>query len=139
MQTEGKTRKRKKREYTASAREKAEILQKLRRRLNRDYARIPGHFFMGEWRKQIGPAWPLLGVLLCICDWSTGKGYTYIWALAEVIGVSERQINNWLRINLEPIGVERQRLRSGIAIYLPKRLLPTPKRKNTSESSKVIV
>lgn len=122
-----------KKEYTASAREKEEILQRLRNKLNKNHARIPGHYCVGEWRKQIGKAWPLLCVILCCCDWDTGRWRTYEWALAEVIGVSTSCIRKWFRENLQPIGIEKRKLQYGIAIYLPNRLIPNKDRNKRSE------
>lgn len=123
-------------EYIASEKERREILQSLRNRLRDRHARISGHYCTGEWRKVIGKAWPLLIVILCICDWKTGRIRTYVWALAEVIGVSEKSIYNWFKHLKQIDGFEVRRLRYGIAIYLPPRLIPNPERYKRSDQHK---
>lgn len=120
-------------EYSASVSEKERVVQGLRKELKMRFAKLPGHFLMGEWRKQVGPAWPLLCAILCIVDYETGYRRTYVWALAEVMEVSPRNINNWFRKNLIPIGITVTRLRYGIAIQLPQRLIPNIDRKKNSD------
>lgn len=120
-------------EYSASVREHREIVSKLRKKLKQGHARIHGHHCVGDWYNDIGPAYPLLLVILCICDWDTGRVRTYVWALAEVIGVSEKCIYLWLKRLQKINGLEVKRLRYGIAIYLHNRLIPNKEKNKRSD------
>lgn len=123
--------------YTTSARKKQKTMQRLRDRLKDPrYARVPGRILTGEWNKQIGPAWPLLLVILCLCDWDKGELRTYEWALAELLNQSPRNIRNWLNRLRQIHGFEVIRLRYGIEIHLPDHLVPNRDRKKSSGQGK---
>ena len=105
-------------------------VESLRSRLNQYHARLPGHLFTGEWREIIGPAYPLVGVLIVTCDWNSGRWHGGIPELAIAIGVTEKTIGNWLRQLKKINGFEIDRHPYSITIYLPEPMRPKSDRKN---------
>lgn len=97
----------------------------LRERVSAYDARLPGHLFDHKWIKEIGACtYPLLGVLAITRDWETN-----IWRgnepeLAEVLGISERQVRNQLRRLKKIDAIEIRRFPYSIEIHIADRLLP---------------
>lgn len=108
-----------------------EKIESLRKRLvdPKYHVRMPGSLFTAEWRELIGSSgYQLLGTLIRLSDWKTRRWYGNIFALAEVLGLSDKTIRNQLNKLKMISGFRVIRHPWSITVELPERLYPQTKK-----------
>lgn len=91
----------------------------------RFHLRLPGTLLTAAWRVQIGgSSYPLLLILLQTSDWKQRRWHGNIFALAGVLGVSEKTVRNQLNRLKCITGFRVVKHPWSITIFLPERLYP---------------
>lgn len=109
-----------------------EMVESLRERLKYNTV-LPGVIFTKAWAegdgletKGIHNTYQLLGILSCTVDWKTGLWFGRITVLAEVMGVTPKTVENWIRqLHKGLPDFEWYQGRNSIEIQLPKWLIPS--------------
>jgi len=111
-----------------------EEIENLRTRLtdHQYHLRQPGTLYEKKWRELLGngTCYQLIGVLMRTCNWRDRRWHGNIFALAAVMGVSEKTVRNQLNKLKKLNDFEVHRHPWSITIFLPKRFFPEEKPRN---------
>ena len=96
---------------------------------------MPGTLFEAKWRVLLGKGtcYQLLAILMRTCDWKRHEWHGNVFALAAVMGLSERTVRYQLNTLKKLPGFAVYRHSWSITVFLPDRIFPMAEQEDEDE------